>query len=790
MTLSNNVLTVATTAAHKFSPYAQVYIQYFSSNTPLFEGFYVIASTPSATTFTINVPFDSRVPGTATSDTSAATVVSFNCNHLQWSPVTNAWIYYVYGRSGGSYNLIGVTRPQEPFWDDYGSPLEDGLIAESYIPTTAPVSASNQYLLAKVIAGGGTTKLTVTPSASHSVSRKTARMGSDGGILAAFTAANSIAGGNVGAKLYIPTGAFYLAGHFIVPTSYVGYRIQENGSLVLADTFDANGQTLSWYGDAAHTASQFQWESTASVGGNSGGNPMIYGLGSYSHIEHMTFSDYGGNQGVIFVQDLINLSMDYVTMSEANYPMAQMFMERGDFGFKFHKMAFMGSQYPNNAESSIGYTFLPGVVFKARVDGTSTAVGDFNFDSSWFVGRSGVEVSGAPGRPGDSCPGGVAAGTLSASNTQNMDIPLFILSSYPCVNPVVASGIGWNVLDTQPADFPTSLISSFAESSAQAGIFYTGSSVVQGGRNIYTGIPMAGGYTVPGANHENNNYGAAYGIFANHPTYGAYIGGYFQMSENMDMPAGHGITLSTARVGAPTVTNLGAGLVQPGAHYYQVAIVGADGADGIAGPPTWITIPAGSPAEVQISWTDVPGATGYRVWRDSQMTAYCGSFSPVLSNSCIDNVGFTNGALPTVSATGLPSLYPGKITTQKLVFASTTAGNYGIGTFSGHFTANRTITIPDATFTMAQVIAQGTSTLGTSAIADMTCASVVTTPADGVTTADVISYSFNAAPSGTYTTGLFLQSYVTPGNVNFLVCNPTATSLTPPAATLNWRVTR
>jgi hypothetical protein len=33
-------------------------------------------------------------------------------------------------------------------------------------------------------------------------------------------------------------------------------------------------------------------------------------------------------------------------------------------------------------------------------------------------------------------------------------------------------------------------------------------------------------------------------------------------------------------------------------------------------------------------------------------------------------------------------------------------------------------------------------------------------------------------------------SYVTPGNVNFLVVNPTAGGLTPAAATLNWEVIR
>jgi hypothetical protein len=55
---------------------------------------------------------------------------------------------------------------------------------------------------------------------------------------------------------------------------------------------------------------------------------------------------------------------------------------------------------------------------------------------------------------------------------------------------------------------------------------------------------------------------------------------------------------------------------------------------------------------------------------------------------------------------------------------------------------------------------------------------------------------FNADP--TSTTGyspsssgmLTIVKYPTSGNVNFKVCNNTANSVTPGAATLNWRVVR
>ena len=96
--------------------------------------------------------------------------------------------------------------------------------------------------------------------------------------------------------------------------------------------------------------------------------------------------------------------------------------------------------------------------------------------------------------------------------------------------------------------------------------------------------------------------------------------------------------------------------------------------------------------------------------------------------------------------------------------------------------------------TTTQTIASGAAALGTSAIAAGACSTVVSVAATGVLATDAVNWSFNAAPSTGYNgsggAGLGVSTYVTSGNVNFLVCNPTASSITPAAATLNWRVVR
>lgn len=98
---------------------------------------------------------------------------------------------------------------------------------------------------------------------------------------------------------------------------------------------------------------------------------------------------------------------------------------------------------------------------------------------------------------------------------------------------------------------------------------------------------------------------------------------------------------------------------------------------------------------------------------------------------------------------------------------------------------------------LTSTIASGTAAMGTSAIASGACATVVTVTATNVATTDTVSFGFNGDPTavtgyGASATGavLSIYPYPTSGNVNVKVCNSSASSITPGALTLNWRVTR
>jgi hypothetical protein len=95
------------------------------------------------------------------------------------------------------------------------------------------------------------------------------------------------------------------------------------------------------------------------------------------------------------------------------------------------------------------------------------------------------------------------------------------------------------------------------------------------------------------------------------------------------------------------------------------------------------------------------------------------------------------------------------------------------------------------------MVAKGTAALGTAAIASGAHATTVTVAAAGVAATDVIDWGFNTNPNAVTgynaasTTGcLVITAFPTAGNVNFVVSNPTASSITPGALTLNWTVVR
>ncbi|MGB8473335.1 MAG: hypothetical protein WCE61_04530 [Candidatus Acidiferrum sp.] len=224
MSLSDNLMTVTTTIPHNFHRWALVYIQYFSTQTAAFEGWYIVSGVPSPTSFTFLTSLDSRVGGTPTQDTSGGTAVAFDCNKVTWSEVKGAWKYYIYGRDPADQTLIGVAEPGTTQWQDYGATIMGNFSFPSFVPKTPPGQPTNQYLLTTISEGGGTPTVTLALPAQNSKDNVSARMGSDAAIAAAFKAARF-------GTVYFPKGAFQVAGYLDL-SAFGPIYVAQGGKLV------------------------------------------------------------------------------------------------------------------------------------------------------------------------------------------------------------------------------------------------------------------------------------------------------------------------------------------------------------------------------------------------------------------------------------------------------------------------------------------------------------------------------------------------------------------------------
>ena len=680
ITLSGQTLTVNTTSPHGFSTNALVIIQYFSTRTPLFEGFWLINSTPTSTSFTCKVGFDSRVAGTPSSDTSGGTAISFNANAITWKPVANAWKYYIYGRWGGKFGLIGTSYPTEAFFYDYGSPMMDNQTFPTFVPATAPVSATPQYLVTTIASGGGTNMITILNATTTAVSGSAVLFGNDRAFVSAMKAAG------IGGRVYIPAGNWPMAGYIAQPVSSI--VIEQFGSMAFEDTFAT--KNVYWYGIGGYALPAFGWNTLPAIQTHHA-YPILYqSVGSSSSvIKHVAIASYMNNGALNIYNDAATeTSFEEVAMSTnpgntLDYMGQIMRVRSGGFSYRFSKSVFLGAQAPTGKEGDIGYTFLPAIVFTPN---TGTATGNFGFKQCWFVGRSGVEENHS------NSINGVGFDLMEDIQTQNMDVPLLIFSSYPTVN--VGLG-GVNMENISPADFPTALVANLSYGGSGGSVKLTNlSNSPQGSHSVFTGGPLSIYFEGPGGVAASNVTPATDATGSGNASLtglGVQTNGTATIGYQMGLPS------------APTAVAAGGGSLAAGTYYYRILAIDANGNTTGASPATATPCTTSRPnLSCRVSWTALPGQVGTRLCRgpDANNTP-CASDpgnSPasydVHGTSIIDTgVGdsFTASG-PTANRASSAAIGPAGVTAQSVKI---TGGGFASTLTLDGFSANRAQTLPD-----------------------------------------------------------------------------------------------
>jgi len=303
MSRSNATVTVTTSSPHGLTIGSMVYIQ-MSSGDSSFAGWYQVLGSADNTHFTFVSGQDTR-NGATTTWSGTGVVFWFNCNHLTWSPVTGAFQYYIYSdrTSSGTFALIGVSKPVNGsftdgafYWDDFGSPMMDGMTATpGYVPSTAPASATSDNLVTTILSGAGTTTLTLATTAGTSISGVSILFDNAPNILTAATAANT-------STLYFPiptSGSFVI--NSVLDLSSLFLNILGAG-LTLSDTLILGA--ANWYGTnlpRSGTATSFQFESLPSISVKAIPGILIAN-GASGHYEGFQLTGSGTNN-ILMMQD-------------------------------------------------------------------------------------------------------------------------------------------------------------------------------------------------------------------------------------------------------------------------------------------------------------------------------------------------------------------------------------------------------------------------------------------------------------------------------------------------------
>jgi hypothetical protein len=297
---ANNIVTCNTAVATSLVTGATFWIQNTSDIT--FNGPGQVASVNSSTQFTFNQGVDTRSGGSTSA--TGGTLDYYVANHLTWTLVPNAWEYYIYGRTGGSLTLLGVSRPLETQFDDWGTTMMGTPSFPAYVPNTPPVAATNDPLVTTIVSGAGTTTLVLANAATNAVTGARAIFDNSPNILAARAAAQS-------SPLYIPStansNAFFPINSYTNFTGIFGNtNIMQSGALSLTETLEISDLT-NWFGDRGGSSVQSSvaaWTQGRIVNCSAGANPCVYELtlSGHTRIRGLSFLNQS-DQALIWLAD-------------------------------------------------------------------------------------------------------------------------------------------------------------------------------------------------------------------------------------------------------------------------------------------------------------------------------------------------------------------------------------------------------------------------------------------------------------------------------------------------------
>ena len=710
--IANDIATCITAAAHPFlvgctSNVACGNVTITGASNNVLNGVWAIQSSANNTTFTFSGNFDSR-SGVQTSSTGG-TATYYPLNRIAWTPVSGAFLYVVWGRTGGSLTFLGFSKPQasgnpDPTFDDYGSPMMDHWRMPGWASNTPLASATNNYLSTYIVSGAGTTNLVVNTAPSASVSSTGFRFDDGPAILAA--AAKSVSNGTAGGAIYIPGDASGIATYYPV-NSYINLAALSNSVTILqAGTLYLNAPiegrvSLKWYGDRP-----FPQMGTAPSFGNQSG-PAVYVDEAYPGLYFGT-TNHAQNviKGLVFTVNTGAVQNNALLIFAEGQFISD--VEETTFVTGTTTNDYMGiAMYLHGAAGSQSDAFgtYRRVTFSSGygLNGSLTPVwacndcGATDMQQIFFVHRGGMFI-------GD--PSGGSNLTMNLAYNQGPQTPFLMLSdlyqarislnnatidtgtlpylvAFP---PVTGSEISWNYGTAVSASNPSTGTSPLI----------TGSRMplegpTMGDLNTTTASRMAAALTYGSSN--NGISGGASDYLLNLNQGGVAVGPMFSIFELNAPPA------------APTCSVTAGGSVALGTYTFKVVPTWWDSSEGVASLPSIPCTATSGNQTLTVNWTKTgsPEPKYYNVYASNGggFATCTGCGSNLTTNPAIVLTSGTPGAggnsISTVPASGPTAILPGVqgIATPALLLEGPTTGAV-TSVIAPNATANRTLIAPDA----------------------------------------------------------------------------------------------
>jgi hypothetical protein len=250
------------------------------------------------------------------------------------------------------------------------------------------------------------------------------------------------------------------------------------------------------------------------------------------------------------------------------------------------------------------------------------------------------------------------------------------------------------------------------------------------------------------------------------PTTGSAAAPTFRAMVNADLPA-TAVTPGTY----PLVTVNQQGVITAGTSTVNLATYGAGtlaythGGTGVAVAGNNTVLVGNGSGWVATTITDCQGGT-------TGFTQSSNLFS------CLASLADTAAGAGSLGTTALPF--------SSVIIGTAATNNLSITPAAFSQATVATVADPKLAAVNLALVSRGTLTYTSGALTTGTCSAALTATVTGLLTTSVVHASLATTPAASWQTGVFIVAYPTANTVNAMVCNPTAGTITPATATINY----